>query len=125
MVTLLTISISGQGFDAAGIILNGLDIAPNYIGPLNAIVQTMYSAAAIFAPYTIGILTPNVNITNFGNEQIVDHQYELFLQAYLSEWRVVFWFVFILYSCVAFIFLTWGSAKVQPWNASQKPIQRT
>lgn len=127
-MTLLTISISGQGFDAAGVILNALDLGPNYIGSLNAVVQTMYCAAAIFAPYTIGILTPNVNslILTFSlnNGWFISKSNIYLLQAFLSEWRLVFWLVFVLYILITFIYTIWGSAKVQPWNSSQKSVQR-
>lgn len=64
-VVLLTISISGQGFDAAGIGLNGYDLSPNYVGPLNGFVTTIYTLAALIAPYSMGILTPHVNIIHF------------------------------------------------------------
>lgn len=57
----LIIAITGQGFDAAGLIMNSIDLTPNYGGALNAVVQIMYSAAAILAPYSIGLLTPNVS----------------------------------------------------------------
>lgn len=61
VVTLLTIAISCQGFDVAALIINPLDLSPNYVGPLNSIVQCMYSVAALLAPYTVGVLAPNVS----------------------------------------------------------------
>lgn len=64
VVTLLTIAISCQGFDVAALILNPLDLSPNYVGPLNSIVQSMFSTAALLAPFTVGVLVPNVSSAN-------------------------------------------------------------
>lgn len=60
VVTLLTISIAGQGFNSAGTILNLFDLGPNYIGPLNGITNSISSIAALLAPYIVGVLTPHV-----------------------------------------------------------------
>ena len=61
-VLLLSISISGQGFDAAGSIANAFDLSPNYIGVINSIAFTISSGAGILAPFIVGLLTPHVNI---------------------------------------------------------------
>lgn len=60
VVTLLTISIAAQGFNTAGTVLNIFDLGPNYIAPLNSIVNSVSSIAAFLAPNIVGILTPNV-----------------------------------------------------------------
>ncbi|XP_055326919.1 putative inorganic phosphate cotransporter [Sitodiplosis mosellana] len=96
VVTLLTISIAGQGFNSAGTILNLFDLGPNYIGPLNGIANSVSSIAALLAPYVVGILTPH---------------------AYLSEWRLVFWLTCALHLSKTVIFTIWGSAEVQPFNS--------
>lgn len=57
----LTIAVSGQGFEVAAITVNPLDLSPNYVGPLNSIVISVSSVGSLLAPYTIGILTPNVS----------------------------------------------------------------
>lgn len=36
-------------------------VSPNYIGPLNGFVTTVFTIAALIAPYSIGVLTPHVN----------------------------------------------------------------
>lgn len=60
-VTLLTISIAGQGFNAAGTTLNMFDLAPNYIGPLTGVVNSVSTLASLLAPTIVGYLTPHVN----------------------------------------------------------------
>lgn len=62
VVTLLTISIAAQGFNTAGTVLNLFDLGPNYVGPLNSIVNTVSSIAALLAPNIVGILTPHVRL---------------------------------------------------------------
>lgn len=61
-VTLLTISITSQGFNTAGTILNIFDLAPNYMGPLNGLINIVSSVAALVAPYIVGKLTTNVRL---------------------------------------------------------------
>lgn len=61
VITLMILTTSVQGFDTAGMNISAYDLAPNYIAPLSAIVHTVHSAASFFAPYSIGVLTPNVS----------------------------------------------------------------
>lgn len=67
VVVLLSISMSGQGFDTAGSVSNAFDLSPNYTGPINAIAFTISSGAALLAPFIVGILTPHVNILSLHN----------------------------------------------------------
>lgn len=60
MVSLLMISIAGQGFNAAGTVLNGFDLGPNYIGPVSGMVAGVSTTSSLMAPYIVGLLTPHV-----------------------------------------------------------------
>lgn len=60
-VTFLTIAVGCHGFNAAGTILNLFDLAPNYVGALCGIGNTVTTTLGILAPYIVGILTPNVS----------------------------------------------------------------
>lgn len=60
-VSLLTISIAGQGFNTGGTILNGFDLGPNYIGPLSGMVAGVSTISSLMAPYIVGLLTPHVS----------------------------------------------------------------
>lgn len=60
VVLLLSISISGQGFDAAGSVSNSFDLSPNYISSINAVAFTVSSGAALLGPFMVGLLTPHV-----------------------------------------------------------------
>lgn len=38
----------------------------------------------------------------------------------LREWRIVFWILAVLLFLKAFVFMIWGSGKIQPWNTPAK-----
>lgn len=61
---LFAISISGSGFDAAGQDVNGLDLAPNYIGVLSSLIFTVATGASLIAPPIMGLMIPNVSKFN-------------------------------------------------------------
>lgn len=58
---LLSISLTGHSFDVAGTELNAFDLGPNYVGPITSLVFTVATGTALIAPYTAGVLVPNVN----------------------------------------------------------------
>lgn len=151
VVILLSISTAGQGFDTAGTVCTAFDLgkyfdctfsftfftskelirnlfpqflAPNYIGPINAVAFTVSSVASISAPYAVGFLTPHVSgwLLISLIYMLIDGILTWFpcSQAYLSEWRLVFWLTFVFFMAKAVIFTIWGSAKVQPWNSPEK-----
>lgn len=60
-VTYLSISIAGHGFNAAGAAINLFDLSPNYVAPLNGIINSIATIVGISAPYIAGVLTPNVS----------------------------------------------------------------
>lgn len=68
-VVLLTISVSAHGFNSAGAAINLFDLSPNYVAPLNAVINSLASIVGILAPYIAGVLTPNVSYTQFFIQQ--------------------------------------------------------
>lgn len=60
-VIFFTISIGGHGFNSAGAAINLFDLAPNYVSPINGIINSVANIVGISAPYIAGVLTPNVN----------------------------------------------------------------
>lgn len=62
VVLFFTISVGSQSLTIPGTYVNPLDLSPNYVGPLTALVNGMGSSTGILAPYVIGLLTPNVRI---------------------------------------------------------------
>lgn len=59
-VIFLTISISGHGFNSAGAAINLYDLSPNYVAPLNGVINSLANVVGISSPYIAGLLTPNV-----------------------------------------------------------------
>lgn len=58
---MFSLAISTGGFGAAALALVPFDLSPNYSGPVNAVVHTCYSIAALIAPFIVGIITPHVH----------------------------------------------------------------
>lgn len=60
-VSLLSISIAAHGFNSAGAAINLFDLGPNYVAPLNAVINSLATVVGMSAPYIAGVLTPNVS----------------------------------------------------------------
>lgn len=61
VVLFFTLSVGSQALTIPGTYVNPLDLSPNYVGPLTALVNGAGSITGILAPYVIGLLTPNVS----------------------------------------------------------------
>ena len=61
------IAIGFGGFFFSGIVVNNLDVSPNYSGVVGGIANFFSSAPGFIVPYAVGLLTPNVGI------QIIEH----------------------------------------------------
>ncbi|KAJ8669762.1 hypothetical protein QAD02_001021 [Eretmocerus hayati] len=91
----LTICITLRGCTYCSIMVNVLDLTPNYAGTLMGLVNGVSTLAGILSPYLVGVFTPNQT---------------------LSEWRLIFWSVAIVCAVSTVIFLIFGSGDVQDWN---------
>lgn len=119
----LTISVSAHGFNSAGAAINLFDLSPNYVAPMNAVINSLATVVGISAPYIAGVLTPNVSRSSVSRSGKITYFFNFFFslsfqrKALLSEWRLVFWITFILHLSEIIVFTTFGSAKTQPWNS--------
>lgn len=95
VVLLLTIGMTLMGCSAIGILVNALDLGPNYAGTLMGLSNGISTLSGIASPYLVGLITPNQTI---------------------SEWRAVFWIVFFFFFVSNAIFLIYGSGELQEWN---------
>ena len=84
-----------MGAALPGIMVNVLDLSPNYAGTLMALTNGISALTGVFTPYIAGHLTP--------------HQT-------LKEWRLVFWIVFCVSILTNIVFLIYGSGEVEYWN---------
>lgn len=87
----------------ASVMINALDLSPNYTGVLMAFTNGLSAFAGIFSPYVIGILTPHQS---------------------LMEWRTVFQIMLAVSVITDVVFLLFGSGEVQYWNDPVKNIHQ-
>lgn len=95
VVTWFILGILFMGSTYSSILLNGLDLSPNYAGTLMALANGISAICGVLAPYTVGVLAPN---------QTVD------------EWRLVFWLGFAIAEVTNIFYLIFASGEVQKWN---------
>lgn len=85
------------------IMINSLDLSPNYAGVLMGFTNGIAALAGILSPYLVGILTT--------------HQT-------LAEWRLVFWIFLGVSVFTNLMFLLFGSGEVQYWNDPSRNLDR-
>lgn len=95
VVAMFVLGMTLMGTSYPSLVVNHLDLSPNYAGSLAAVGNGLTSLNGILAPYVVGWLTPHQTI---------------------CEWRLVFWIGFgiALLSSAYYIFL--ASGDIQPWN---------
>ncbi|XP_046434551.1 putative inorganic phosphate cotransporter isoform X2 [Neodiprion fabricii] len=103
VVVLFTLGMGLMGPFYPGMMVNAIDLSPNYSGTLMAIVNGIGAIAGILAPYAVGVLTPNQTV---------------------GEWRVVFWITFVVFFVSNLVFDIWADGEVQPWNDPTEEIER-
>lgn len=95
VVVMFTIGMTLMGTALPGIMVNVLDLSPNYAGTLMAMTNGISALTGIVTPYIVGVLTPHQTLT---------------------EWRRVFWVVFAVSIFTNIIFLIFASGEVEYWN---------
>ncbi|XP_046434218.1 sialin-like [Neodiprion fabricii] len=95
VVVLFVIGMGLMGPFYPGLMVNGVDLSPNYSGTMMAMMTAVGAVDGMLAPYLIGILTPNQT---------------------LVEWRTVFWITFVVLLVANLVVLIWVDGEVQYWN---------
>uniref|UniRef100_A0A8D8ZMV9 Inorganic phosphate cotransporter n=1 Tax=Cacopsylla melanoneura TaxID=428564 RepID=A0A8D8ZMV9_9HEMI len=95
VTTSFTLGMGLMGAFLPSLKVNALDLSPNYVGTLMALVGGIGALSGTVSPYLVGVLTPNSTIT---------------------EWRVVFWIAFFVLTSTNLIYCFMGSGDVQEWN---------
>ncbi|XP_048508610.1 putative inorganic phosphate cotransporter isoform X2 [Athalia rosae] len=99
VVILFTVGMGLMGPFYPGMMVNAIDLSPNYSGTLMAIMNAFGALTGILAPYVVGVLTPNQTI---------------------GEWRFVFWITFVVFFASNLVFNLWADGEIQPWNDTGK-----
>lgn len=100
----MVIAMAMLGISIPSIVINSLDLSPNYAGMLMGLANGIATVPGIISPYLTGIITT--------------HQT-------LEEWRLVFWITLGVCVFTNIVFLAFGSAEVQYWNDPVKNIDKT
>uniref|UniRef100_A0A915PI03 Major facilitator superfamily (MFS) profile domain-containing protein n=1 Tax=Setaria digitata TaxID=48799 RepID=A0A915PI03_9BILA len=94
VTTFLTLGVGLSGIQYAGYMVNYLDIAPAFTGPILGIGNTIPAVGGIIGPMLVGQLTPT------GSQE---------------EWQLVFWITAGVLVTGTAIFCLFASDEVQPW----------
>ncbi|VBB33275.1 unnamed protein product, partial [Acanthocheilonema viteae] len=94
VIIFLTLGIGLSGVQYAGFVVNYLDIAPTFAGPILGIGNTISCIAGIIGPLMVGQLTPT------GSKE---------------EWQLVFWITGAVLLTGTVIFCLFAKGEVQPW----------
>ncbi|KHN71025.1 putative transporter C38C10.2 [Toxocara canis] len=103
-VVFLTLGIGLSGVSYAGFVVNYLDIAPTFAGPILGIGNTISCVAGILCPLIIGWLTPT------GSQ---------------GEWLVVFWITFAILVAGTIVFIIFAKGEVQEWAKIRRNTSST
>ncbi|XP_003428054.1 putative inorganic phosphate cotransporter [Nasonia vitripennis] len=95
VVTAFILGMTLQGSSYPSIVVNNLDLSPNYAGTLMAIGNGIAALGGILSPYIVGLLTTNQTA---------------------AEWRLAFWIGFVVAVLTNAVFTVYGSADVQEWD---------
>lgn len=60
VVIFFIVSIGMRAFLTAGLYINPMDLSSNYSGTIMSLANGAGALTGIMAPYTVGLLTPNV-----------------------------------------------------------------
>lgn len=110
------LSVGAQGVQTSCLLINPIDISPNYAATVTGFISGMGSSMGLLVPVMISFITPNVCcLSNFYKQS--DYPFSnLSFQSLQSEWRIVFWLTFCIQIAKIAIYNVWGTAEIQPWN---------
>ena len=103
VVGLLNVSLFVMGTVYPTVMINALDLAPNYAGTLMALTNGISALTGVVSPILIGYLVPDNT---------------------LEQWTWVFWILVAVSVITNVIFLEWGDGKIQKWNDPDFKIKK-
>ncbi|GFY47713.1 hypothetical protein TNIN_205181 [Trichonephila inaurata madagascariensis] len=98
-VVFLTLAMGFNGCTYSGYMVTHVDMSPEFAGTLMGMTNAFATLAGFLAPKAVGKLTEN-------NET-------------LAQWRIVFIIAIAVYVVTGFLFIFFGSAKLQPWGTNK------
>uniref|UniRef100_A0A0A1X5M3 Putative inorganic phosphate cotransporter n=2 Tax=Zeugodacus cucurbitae TaxID=28588 RepID=A0A0A1X5M3_ZEUCU len=96
-VALMTINVGLNGGATIGCVLNTIDLSPNHAGVVMGIINPLANIIPLITPLVVGVI-----VTDVHNR---------------SEWQIVFIIAASIFFIGNLIFVIFGSAETQPWDA--------
>ncbi|XP_032589944.1 putative inorganic phosphate cotransporter [Drosophila grimshawi] len=96
-IVLMTLSVGFNSGATIGSSLNSIDLSPNHASILMGIINTAANAVPIFTPIVVGQI-----VSDNGNR---------------NQWQIVFIISSVVFFVGNCIFLAFGTAVSQPWDA--------
>lgn len=130
-------AIAMHGLYTSCAFINPNDLSPNYASTICAMMYVLGATASIFMPLIFARLAPNVwrnfpFVTLFANA--VFYLIKFFVlffmlvffvvQSLILEWRQIFWIIMGSQLSKIVLFVLWGSAEIQEWNAPAYQVIR-
>lgn len=99
-IALTTIAVTGSAGYFVGLLLNHMDIAPNFAGTLMGITNSAATVSGILVPIFVGWVTQD------------NHT--------IGAWQIIFGVTIGFYVLEICIFMIFASGEIQPWNDYDK-----
>ncbi|XP_013108348.2 putative inorganic phosphate cotransporter isoform X1 [Stomoxys calcitrans] len=96
-IILMTLSVGVNSGATIGSSLNSIDLSPNHAGILMGIVNTIANFMPLFSPLVVGVI-----VTDSSNR---------------TQWQIVFAISAVVFFVGNLVYIIWGTAVSQPWDA--------
>lgn len=129
--TFFSVAIAIHGLHTSCTYINPNDLSPNYASTISALMYALGASLSIFIPIIFARLAPNVSKWFALKTNKKYKQDQIFIanacvacskQSLILEWRRIFWIIMGSQFVKILLFAVWGSAEIQPWNASSYQV---
>lgn len=123
-IVLMTVSVGVNSGATIGSSLNSIDLSPNHAGILIGLSNTVANVIPILTPLIAGeIVADKVSQASgveksYGKSQFENNnKYFPISQHNRGQWQIVFGLAAVIFFVGNVVFIIWGTAKAQPWDA--------
>ncbi|XP_065369044.1 putative inorganic phosphate cotransporter [Calliphora vicina] len=96
-IVIMTVLVGVNSGSTIGSLLNTIDLSPNHAGILMGILNTIANFMPLIAPLIVGVI-----VTDSSNR---------------SQWQIVFIIAAVIFFLGNLVYIFWGTAEAQPWDA--------
>ncbi|XP_039483643.1 putative inorganic phosphate cotransporter isoform X1 [Drosophila santomea] len=123
-IVLMTVSVGVNSGATIGSSLNSIDLSPNHAGILIGLSNTVANVIPILTPLIAGEIVADkvsqASKKNDGKSQIENNNKYMYFpisQHNRGQWQIVFGLAAVIFFLGNVVFIIWGTAKAQPWDA--------